>query len=120
VLEGLPPLVELTTDALRRFGRADSLAVVAYHLLGDVVNAAGHALFHYLPLNLDEPFLQNSSIGTPYQKWAKFTSDDFCRVDQCLGRLAPVAWMLYERAEGPQGMWFLTDGWPPVVRPRPT
>jgi hypothetical protein len=28
-------------------------------------------------LTLNEHFLQNSSIGTPYEKWAKFTNEDF-------------------------------------------
>ena len=46
----------------------------------DVVNHYRYAVTHYLPLDLDEHFLQNSSIGTPYEKWAKFTNDDFQRL----------------------------------------
>jgi hypothetical protein len=78
--------------------RCDSLAIVILHLLGDVANAAELALTHYLPLTLTEPYLQNSSLGPPYHKWALFTNDDFQIVDQCVQRLVPVAWKLYQDA----------------------
>jgi hypothetical protein len=55
-------------------------------------------LTHYLPLTLAEPFLQNSSLGPPYHKWALFTNDDFKIVDQCVQRLVPAAWKLYRDA----------------------
>jgi hypothetical protein len=92
LLEGLPSLFDYVIGMVTGQPRRDSLAVVIYHLLGDVVNAGGHALTHYFPQTLTEPFLQNSSIGTPYQKWAKFTNDDFQKVDHCLRRLVPTAW----------------------------
>src|SRR5262249_34225229 len=69
-----------------------SLAIVVFHLLGDLANAAELALTHYLPLTLTEDFLQNSSIGPPYQKWAKFTNEDFHELDLALVRLLPVVW----------------------------
>jgi hypothetical protein len=98
VLEGLPSLFDYLVAGVARQPRRGSLTVVLYHLLGDVVNAAEHALTHYFPLTLAEPFLQESSFGTPYQKWAKFTNDDFRKLDQCVRRLVPVAWSWYEEA----------------------
>jgi hypothetical protein len=92
VFEGLPFLFEYVIGMVAGQRRRDSLGVVIHHLLGDVVNAAEYALTHYFPLTLTESFLQNSSIGTPYQKWAKFTNDDFQKVDHCLRRLVPTAW----------------------------
>jgi hypothetical protein len=100
MLEGLPSVFRYTTDLVRRAPHRDSLAVVIYHLLGDVVNAAELALTHYFPLTLTESFLQNSSIGTPYQKWAKFTNEDFQKVDQCLQRLVPAGWNCYWEDHG--------------------
>jgi hypothetical protein len=43
----------------------------------DVINHYRYALTHYFDLTLDEAFLQNSSHGPPYSKWAKFTNSDF-------------------------------------------
>ena len=71
MLEGLPSLFEYVIGVVTRQRQRGSLAVVLYHLLGDVVNAAEHALTDYFPLTLSESFLHNSSIGTPYQKWAQ-------------------------------------------------
>jgi hypothetical protein len=66
--------------ALTRYSK--HLAVVplpaaVYMMQVDVINHYRYALEHYLTLALDEPFLQNSSLGTPYQKWAYFTNEDF-------------------------------------------
>jgi hypothetical protein len=98
VLEGLPSLFDYLIGGVTRERHRCSLAVVMYHLLGDVVNAAEYALTHYFPLTLAESFLQNSSIGTPYEKWAKFTNDDFQKLDQCIRRVIPVAWNWYDEA----------------------
>jgi hypothetical protein len=98
VLAGLPSLFEYLIGGVTRERHRGSLVVVVYHLLGDVVNAAEYALTHYFPLTLTESFLQNSSIGTPYQKWAKFTNDDFQKLDQCVRRVVPAAWNWYEEA----------------------
>jgi hypothetical protein len=97
VFEGLPNLVGYVTGLATRLRQRGSLQVVVYHVLGDLVNAAEHALIHYFPLTLAEPFLQNSSIGTPYQKWAKITNEDFEHVDQCVRLLLPLAWGCYEK-----------------------
>jgi hypothetical protein len=98
VLEGLPSLFDYLIGGVTRAPHRGSLAVVIYHLLGDAVNAAEHALTHYLPLTLTESFLQGSSLGTPYQKWAKFTNEDFKKLDQCVRRLVPAAWNWYDEA----------------------
>src|SRR5690349_10447726 len=62
-------------------GYADRLAVVplpaaVYMMQVDVLNQYRHALGHYFTLTLDESFLQNSSLGTPYEKWAFFVNRD--------------------------------------------
>jgi hypothetical protein len=56
------------------------LPAAVYMMQVDVINQYEHALKHYLTLTLYEPFLQNSSLGTPYQKWAYFTNEDFGRL----------------------------------------
>ncbi len=61
---------------------ADRLAVVplpaaVYMMQVDVLNHYRYALTHYLTLTLSEPYLQNSSLGTPYQKWAFFVNKNF-------------------------------------------
>jgi hypothetical protein len=56
---------------------AASLAATVYLMQRDVINQYRYALDHYLTVELTAPFLQNSSLGTPFQKWAKFTNDDF-------------------------------------------
>lgn len=53
------------------------LAAAVYLMQRDVINQYQYALEHYLTVNLSASFLQNSSLGTPYQKWAKFTNRDF-------------------------------------------
>jgi hypothetical protein len=71
------------TDAIYALQNdASRLAVVplpaaVYMMQIDVLNQYRYALDHYLGLTLNEPFLQNSSHGTPYQKWAYFTNEDF-------------------------------------------
>ena len=56
---------------------AAPLAATVYLRQRDVINHYRSALEHYLTAELSAPFLQNSSLGTPFQKWAKFTNDDF-------------------------------------------
>lgn len=54
-----------------------SLPATVYLMQVDVINHYRYALDHYLTVPLDAPFLQNSSLGTPYQKLAYFTNQDF-------------------------------------------
>lgn len=61
---------------------ADHLTVIplpatVYLMQVDVINQYWLALQHYFTFTLNEPYLQNSSLGTPYQKWAHFTNEDF-------------------------------------------
>lgn len=98
MLDGLPSLFDYLIAGVTREQNRNSLSIVLYHLLGDVVNSAERALNHYFPLTLAESFLQNSSLGTPYQKWTKFTNDDFQKLDQCVRRLVPAVWNWYEDA----------------------
>lgn len=70
-------------DAARALaGHSDRLAIgplpaVVYLMQVDVINHYRLALDHYLTVSLDAPFLQNSSLGSPYQKWAYVTNEDF-------------------------------------------
>jgi hypothetical protein len=61
---------------------ADRIAIVplpaaVYMMQVDVLNHYRYALTHYFTLTLTEPYLQNSSLGTPYQKWAFFVNKNF-------------------------------------------
>ncbi len=62
--------------------------LVVYWHMGDAIHRAAHALQHYFCIDLREDYLQNSSIGTPYQKWAYFTNMDFEAFDQSIRRLS--------------------------------
>jgi hypothetical protein len=53
------------------------LPATVFMMQMDVINHYRHALNHYFTLTLSEEYLQNSSLGTPYQKWAYFTNEDF-------------------------------------------
>ena len=57
--------------------RTPPLPAAIFMFQRDVANHYQYALTHYLCLSLDAAFLQNSSLGSPYDKWAKFTNDDF-------------------------------------------
>lgn len=76
-------LAFLFKDASHELSRySDHLAIAplpatVYLMQLDVINHYRHALRHYFTLSLNEPFLQNSSLGTPYQKWAYFTNENF-------------------------------------------
>ena len=97
LFSGIPDFAQFAVvSTRRRFAmRHDALPMVVFHGLGDLVNAMEQGVRHYFPLTLREGFLQNSSLGTPYQKWAKFTNDDFAAVDACLKRLLPAMWTSY-------------------------
>lgn len=103
MFSGIPELFKFTINLIEMRTKRDSLSIVTYHLLGEIVHAAELALFHYLPLTLDEDFLKNSHIGTPYQKWAKFTNDDFERVTQNVTALIPAVRALYSEISDAQG-----------------
>lgn len=112
MLEGLLSLFDYLIGEVKRQRERNSLSIVIYHLLGDVANAAEHALTHYFPLTLREPFLQNSSLGTPYQKWAKFTNEDFQKVHQCINKVIPAGWQWYEQTHSSENQFAaVKDAW---------
>ena len=57
--------------------RVPPLPATVFMLQQDVINHYDYALTHYLDQPLDAPYLQQSSLGSPYEKWARFTNDDF-------------------------------------------
>jgi len=75
------------------------LPATVFLMQQDVVNHLAHALTHYFPLTLDAPFLQNSSLGTPYEKWAKFTNDDFELFFTCFRNLVAYTGRLVYESE---------------------
>jgi hypothetical protein len=76
-------LAKVFSDAIVALGRDSEflqtgpLPATIFLMQRDVINHYRYALTHYFGLSLDEGFLQNSSLGPPYAKWAKFTNDDF-------------------------------------------
>ena len=86
-------------QALREAGglsTSPSLPAAVLLMQSDVLNSYRYALDHYLPLSLDKPFLQKSSLGTPYQKWAKFTNDDFNALSFAIANLVRYSGRLVE------------------------
>lgn len=53
------------------------LPATIFMMQRDVVNHYRYALTHYLTVPLEAHFLEDSSIGSPYEKWSQFTNDDF-------------------------------------------
>jgi hypothetical protein len=102
-------LKEPFNDAVRAFQEAGKrvhvspLPSVVYMLQRDVINHYRHALMHYLTVDLSSPFLQNSSHGTPYQKWAKFTNEDFDRLFFSISNLLRYTARLIEDMEERHG-----------------
>lgn len=90
IYKGLPEFFKLIIDVVEHRKHRDSLSIVAFHLLADILKGSEHALVHYFTLTLSEPFLQNSHIGTPYQKWADQTNQNFQRIDQHIKLLFPT------------------------------
>jgi hypothetical protein len=88
VLEGLPSLCHYTIASVQQ-RPGDSMAVVAYHLIGDVINVTDIAMRGW-SRSLDDPYMQNTSFASPYIKWATLTNHEFIQVDRCVRRLLNV------------------------------
>ena len=101
--EGLPDIFNFSASLVKSKPQRDSLTVVVYHQLGDILNAAEYALTHYLTLTLNEPFLQNSHIGTPYQKWASVTNKNYQLLALCIKSFLPTAMTLYSEIDDTGG-----------------
>jgi hypothetical protein len=76
------------------------LPAAVYMMQVDVINHYDHALEHYLTTALDEPYLQGSSLGTPYQKWAYFTNEDFGILSFTIHNLLRYTSRLIHETEG--------------------
>jgi len=53
------------------------LPAAVYLMQADVINLYTFAMDHYFILPLDAHCLQNSSLGSPYEKWAHFSNENF-------------------------------------------
>lgn len=76
----LKPVFVDAIHGLERHGElvlAPPLPAAIFMLQRDVINHYHYALAHYFCLSLDVAFLQSASLGSPCDKWAKFTNDDF-------------------------------------------
>jgi len=76
-----------------------SLPISVLMMQKDVINHYKYAIQHYFLEDLKQPFLQNSSLGTPYEKWRKFTSDDFEILFQSIKFLVTFTSRLYHESE---------------------
>lgn len=65
----------------------DYYVIEDYLAFIQVLYQAQIAMSHYFTKHLDEDCLQNSHMGTPCQKWAKVSNDDFSRLDQAVKSL---------------------------------
>jgi len=90
IYEGIPECFDYAVALVKRKPFRNSLGIVAYHLLAEVLDDANHALRHYLTLTLSEHYLQNSHHGSPYKKWAYVNNDNFGRLDKDIKMLIPV------------------------------
>ena len=64
--KGLPELFEYVIGLVERRQKREIQAIMAFHLLCEILNASEHAIFHYFVLTLNESFLQNPQHGPPY------------------------------------------------------
>ena len=98
----LAPIFRFATDSMREFGEhlnVPPLPTTVFLMQRDVINHYRYASTHYFPISLSETYLQNSSIGTPYEKWAKFTNDDFDLLDfACLNLMRYTSRLIYSTA----------------------
>ncbi len=91
-------------DAVRVMESANNLRVpplpaAVFMLQADVINGYRHALTHYLTIPLSSSFLMNSSLGTPYEKWAHFTNEDFCELSFSIHNLLRYTSRLFHETE---------------------
>ena len=68
--------IELLTETVDRV-TIIPLPATVYMMQIDVLNYYQYALEHYLTQPLNAPFLQNSWLGSPYEKWAYITNEDW-------------------------------------------
>jgi hypothetical protein len=78
------------------------LPAAVYMMQVDVLNHYEHALTHYFGLTLREHYLQNSSLGTPYQKWAFFVNQNFSMLSFAIHNLLRYTSRLVHETQYPQ------------------
>lgn len=93
--KGMLDLFEYTAKLVKARQQRDSLTIVAYHNLCELLESTERAIHHYFTLSLEERFLQNSHLGTPYQKWTHGTNDNFKRVVRQVRHLVSIIEQLY-------------------------
>lgn len=98
LFSGLPEFYVAIAACLRVAPQRNATAAVLCADMGDVLHAAQYALDHYLTVDLSAPYLQRSSLGTPYQKWAHFTNADFANVDACFRALLRTTYRVWHGA----------------------
>jgi hypothetical protein len=92
---GFPEFYDAAANLLRTTPQRNATAAVLCRDMGDLLHAAEYALTHYFPIDLSAPYLQRSSLGTPYQKWAHFTNDDYASVDVCVRALLRTTYRVW-------------------------
>lgn len=93
IYKGIPELFEYVIGLEERRPKRDIESIIVFNLLRKILSATEHAIIHYFTLTLSEPFLQNSQHGSPYQKWALVTNENFQRVDQYVKSLKPLSFL---------------------------
>ncbi len=76
----LSSVFEDSIDALAQHGsylEIQPLPPAVFMMQRDVINHYRYSLDHYFTISLSEPYLQNSSHGSPYQKWAFFVNENW-------------------------------------------
>ena len=76
-----------------------SVAITVYMLQQDVINSYKCALEHYFTISLSEPYLKNSSLGTPYQKWKHFTNENYISLSFSINNLLRYTSRLLHESE---------------------
>jgi hypothetical protein len=79
--------------------RVAPLPATVYMMQVDVLNHYRYALTHYFTLGLTERCLQNSSLGSPYEKWMFFTNKDFGMLSFAVHNLLRYTSRLFHETE---------------------
>lgn len=75
-----------------------ALPMTIYMMQKDVINHYEHAITHYFTLSLDYQHLQNSSMGTPYEKWMIINNGHFGRLIFCTKLLISYSSRLFHES----------------------
>lgn len=81
--------------------KVSSLPATVFLMQADVINSYRYALTHYLTLPLSAHYLQDSSLGSPYQKWSYFTNEDFGMLSFAIRNLLRYSSRLFHETVAP-------------------